>query len=174
MECLKSFNIRINQASLATNSNGFVQTWGTLGQYYFSLLHYPTNLISIYNLQGFKRPDIYGVSVSGYVQSNFTQSTKNAVIEDWSFTIKINGTSPLISGQIGASDGFQINTTSPLLNIVALSKNTNSIMYSDPYTNVSSVSFEGLHAQGKGAQFLNEIDLFYDLCFTFYYKYEGE
>lgn len=174
MECMESFNIRINQFSLADNSNGAVQTWGTAGQYFFTLFHQPTNNISLYDLQGFKRPNIYGVKVIGGVQSYFALTTKNAVIQDWSFILKLNGTSSLTSGNIGALNSFNIQTTSPLLNTFSLSKYTNSVEFANPYTNVESIEFRGLTAQGIGAQSLNEVFLIYDLLFTFYYKYEGE
>lgn len=175
MECLKSFNVRIGQKNIATNLNGAVSTWGTLGQYFFSLNHFPNASNSIYTLQGFKRTDLYGISVSGYVQGDWDNSTKCAVVEDWSFVLILDGISPLISGNIGGgANGFNIQTTSPNLNIMAVGKYTNSIMFSDPFTNVKEITFERLHAQGKGAQFLNEIALAYDLLFTFYYKYEGE
>jgi hypothetical protein len=175
MDCLQSFNIRTQQSSVATNSNGTVRTWGTLGQYFFSLNHFPNNQGSIYNLGGFKRTDLYGISVFGYVQGNYANATKCADVEDWSFTLTIDGTAPLVSGSVGtAFNGFAIKSTSPGLNSVALSKNTNSIMFANPYASVKSISFEALQAQGKGAEFLNEVALIYDLTFTFYYKYEGE
>jgi hypothetical protein len=174
MNCMESFNIRINQASLADNSNGAVQTWGTAGEYFFTLFHLPTNNTSLYNLQGFKRPNIYGVKVTGIVQSYFALTTKNAVIQDWSFILKLNGTSALTSGNISGLNGFAIQTTSPDLNTFSLSKYTNSIEFANPYTNVESIEFRGLTAQGIGAQALNEIYLIYDLLFTFYYQYEGE
>ena len=174
MECLQSFNIRINQASLATNSNGIVTSWGTANQYFWSLLHYPNNQNSVYNLQGFKRTDIYGIKVTGYVQGNFASSTKCAIVNDWSFVLVLNGTSPLISGNIGATDGFQINTTSPGTNIIAVNKYTDQVFFENPFFNVRSIQFQALQASGIGGQFLNEVDLLYDLSFTFYYKYEGE
>lgn len=174
MECLQSFNIRINQASNCTNANGVVRTWGTLGQYFYSLVHTPNNLTSIYNLEGFKRTDIYGMDVTGYVQGYFGSATKCAIVDDWSFILTLTGTSPLISGSIGATDGFQLKTTSPGTNTIPLSKYTNNIMFSSPFTNVKSIEFVNLQAQGTGAEFLNEVFLIYDLEFTFYYKYEGE
>lgn len=173
--CLQSFNIRTQQSSIATNSNGIVRTWGTIGQYFFSLNHYPNNQGSIYYLEGFKRTELHGMSVFGYVQGNFANATKCATVEDWSFTLTIDGTSPLVSGTVGtAYNGFAIKATSPGLNAVALSKNTNIIMFSNPYLSVKSIAFEALQAQGKGAEFINEVALIYDLTFTFYYKYEGE
>lgn len=175
MECLQSFNIRTQESSVATNSTGNVRTWGTVGQYYFSLIHYPTNVGSRYNLGGFKRTDIYGISVFGYVQGDFANATECAVVEDWSFTLAINGTAPLVSGSVEtAFNGFDIKATSPGLNTLALSKNTNSIMFANPYQSVKSITFEALQAQGKGAEFLNRVALIFDLTFTFYYKYEGE
>jgi hypothetical protein len=172
---MKSFTVRINQNTLVSAANSTIRTWGTVGQYYFSAKTTPTNTPSIFNIEGFKNVDIYGVSVVGGVQGNSASVNACAVIEDWFFTIKVLGQVQLISGSVSTtSNGFNINTVTPDINFIALSKNSNSVMLSTPYQSVSSVSFESLKTQGIGAEFLNVVSLDYDLYFTFYYKYEGE
>ena len=175
MEDLQSFNIKINQAVVALPGTGGLRTWGTPGQYFFSLSLTPSNLSSTYNLTGFKSTNIYGVSVSGTVVGNFANATKCADVEDWSFSIALNGTPPLISGaKVTGTDGFGLFVRGNTLNSMTLSKNTNCISFANPFTSVSSITFQSLQVSGKGAEFLNEVALFYDLYFTFYYRYEGE
>lgn len=174
-DCLRSFQIRIAQATVCQSGSGFIKTWGTVGQYFFSLNLTPNNQGSTYNLTGFKSTDIYGVSVNGYVHGNFTSSTQCAVISDWSFNLNLNGNAPLVSGDETVSpNGFDIITSGSDLNTISLSKYSNTIMFANPYQSVQSINFSSLLAQGSGAQFLNAIDLVYNLSFTFYYKYEGE
>jgi len=175
MECLQSFNIRINQAIVTASANGYVRTWGTPGQYYFAFLQTPTTFGSLYNLEGFKNTDIYGISVTGFVQGYNDPANKCAVVEDWSFGISLDGNAPLVSGTKRTSpDGFNIITKGTQLNTIILSKNTNSINFLNPYQSVKSISFNAIQAQGHGAEALTDIAILYDLMFTFYYKYEGE
>jgi len=175
MHCYKSFNIVISQTSTADSSSGAVRTWGTAGQYYFSLTHKPNNQTSMFELNGFKNTNIYGVSVVGNVSGNPFSANKSAVVLDWGFIIGINGTQPLTSGEKRISpDGFNIYTQGSGLIYNHLSKNTNKIFFSNPITSVKSIIFDLLTAQGIGAEFSNEVSLNYTLTFTFYYDFEGE
>jgi len=173
---MKSFQIRIAQnfVVVAGAAGVTVKTWGTVGQYFWSMAWTPNGFDSVYNLTGFKNVNIYGVSVNGYVRGN-SNSTKCAVVEDWNFLLSLNGTPPMISGSTRVSpDGFALISSGSLVTGYNLSKNTNSIMLADPITSVKSITFDTFYAQGIGAEFLNEIALNYGLNFTFYYKYEGE
>jgi len=174
-QCMKSFQLTIGQSFTVTNTtNQVVKTWGTLGQYFWSTSFSANSATSIYDIEGFKNVNIYGVKLVGYVQGG--QSTaKCAVVDDWSFNILISGTPALISGVKRSSpDGFGLITTGSGLTEYSLSKNTNEIILADPITSVKFIQFISLQAQGVGAEFLNEINLNYLLSFTFFYKYEGE
>ena len=175
MECLQSFQIRIQQQQISAAGNGTCTTWGTVGQYFFSCNLAPNLQDSTYNFLGFKSVDIYGISMNGYVQGNFTSATKCAVVNDWSFAIFLDGFAPLSSGDKTVTpDAWNLKVVGSGLNQITLNKYSNSIMFSDPYRSVSDINFLALFAQGVGAQFLNEVALIYDVMFTFYYKYEGE
>lgn len=174
-ECMQSFTLRIDQPVLCTNSNGFVKTFGTVGNSDFSARTQPLNQYSIFNLTGFKSTDIYGVTVIGSVQGNPQSINACCVVTDWAIDVSIDGQAPLVSGQKSTvQDGYLLYTNSPLINIFSFSKNTNHIMFANPITSVSSITFDALVTQGFGAEFLNIVALTYDLSFTFYYKYEGE
>ena len=174
-DCMKSFTLRTNATLLLSSGNGSIKTWGTVGQYFWSASNTPNNQTSIYNLEGFKRTNIYGCTVVGYVKGNPTSVNACALVTDWTFRISFQGTSPLISGQkVSAPDGWSLITTGPLTNAFALGKYTNSITFADPIQSVTSITFEALETQGMGAEFLNVVSINYDLIFTFYYDYEGE
>lgn len=175
--CNNSFAIRIQGASTVAAGNPFtsVRTWGTAGQYYFSLDFTPASGSSIYDIGGFKNVNIYGLGVVGYVSGYANSANKCAVVNDWSINVAINGNPPLISGKTSPiNDGYGITTGGVPLTRYNLSKYQNSIMLSDPITSVKSIAFNSFYVQGIGAEFLNEIELYYDLNYTFYYRYEGE
>jgi len=174
-QCMKSFQITIGQSYTVDNgTNRSIKTWGTVGQYFWSAEFAPNGNSSIFDLEGFKNVNIYGISVNGYLRG-VASGTKCAVVTDWSFNLKITGTPPLISGTKRVSpDGFALYTNDSNVTEYCLSKTTNQIILSDPIASVKSIQFLVLQAQGVGAEFLNEVQLNYLLNFTFYYKYEGE
>ena len=174
---MRSFQISIFQNMVCTSGSPGVEirTWGTPGQYFWTLKNTPNGVDSLYNLTGFKNVNLYGASVNGYVRGEGTSATKCAVVQDWMFFILIDGNAPLISGSTSVTrNGFNLYTQDPAVSYYNLGKYTNSIMLSDPITSVKSITFDSIFAQGVGAEFLNSIDLNYRLNFTFYYKYEGE
>lgn len=174
-ECMQSFTLRIDQPILCSAANGTVKTWGTVGDYNFSAKTIPSNTVSIFDLTGFKRTDIYGITVIGSVQGNPGSINSCCVVTDWSFDLTLGGQAPLVSGKKSTtSDGFLLYTNTPLVNTFSFSKNTNSIMFANPFQSVTTITFEQLVTQGIGAEFLNVVALNYDLSFTFYYTYEGE
>ena len=173
--CMKSFQLQIGQSFTVTNTlNQSIKTWGTVGQYFWSTSFLANSDISVYNIQGFKNIDIYGVKMLGNVTGGHG-GVKCAVVTDWGFNISLDGTPPLISGIKSTSpDGWGLKSLPPDILTFPLSKTANSIMLSDPITSVKSISFNYMDAQGIGAEFLNQVQLYYALNFTFYYKYEGE
>jgi hypothetical protein len=173
---MNSFQLRIagNFNAISTDPGISLKTWGTPGQYFWSAAVRPGNNTSTYNLTGFKNVNIFGVTVNGIVRAN-SNSTQCAVVYDWGFSLGINGTPPLISGEKTTSpDGWNLNTTTTAVSTYFLSKDTNSVRLSDPITSVKSIEFFTLYAQGDGAEFLNQVEINYLLNFTFYYRYEGE
>ena len=174
--CMKSFQIRIAQNYLLVSGSpgNSLRTWGTVGQYYWSAGFNPGST-SVYNLEGFKSVDIFGMSVNGYVKANSNSINKCAIVDDWAFSLILEGYPPLVSGFKRVSpDGFDLVTKGTTLPKYNLSKNQNSVMMADPIPSVKSITFEYIYAQGSGAEFLNEIEFQYSIMFTFYYKYEGE
>jgi len=174
MDCMESFSIRINQSTVFNDLNGAVKTWGTAGAYNWSSYNTPLNAFSTYNLQGFKRINIYGISINGYVQGE-DGTFNNATVLDWGFKLTINGTASLVSGDVSTgSNGWAIQQTGNNVVQFLLSKYTPTLMLGSPIQGVSSVVFNTLFASGTAATLLDTVYLIYDLYFTFYYKYEGD
>jgi hypothetical protein len=168
MDCLRSFIIKINQAT--TFSGADVKTWLLGVQEYWAVANGGN---SIFNFQGFKNVDIYGIDVIGQIQTQLG-AANGGVVEDWAFKILINGQLPLVSGNLTASPNYWNLQTSGIAASVALSKNTNSIKFVSPIKSVSFLDFEGIRVQGYGGQTAGQISLEWDLSFVIYYKYEGE
>ena len=172
--CIKSFQVRIAQNFTAVNGDPGVKvrTWGTSGQYFWSSVFTPNNLISVFEILGFKNVDVYGVLVNGYVHGNFNSANKCAVVNDWNFFMQLDGNLPLISGLIKAApNGFNLRDDA---NYYYISKDFPQMMVTEPIKSVKTINFYSIYAQGVGAEFLNEVSLDYGFTFTFYYKYEGE
>jgi len=168
MDCLRSFIIKINQAT--TFSGGDVKTW-TLGlQEYWAVANGGN---SIFNFQGFKNVDVYGIDVIGHIQTQIG-AANGGVVEDWAFKILIDGQLPLASGVVETSPNFWSLQTSGIAKSVSLSKNTNSIKFANPIKSVRFLDFEGIRIQGYGGQTSGQISLDWDLSFVIYYRYEGE
>lgn len=168
MECLRSFIVKIQQTN--TFSGGDVKTW-TLGlQEYWAVANGGN---SIFNFQGFKNVDVYGIDVIGQIQTQIG-AANGGVVEDWAFKILIEGQLPLASGNITASPNFWNLQSSGIAKGVALSKNTNSVKFSNPIKSVQFLDFEGIRVQGYGGQTVGQISLDYDLSFIIYYRFEGE
>jgi hypothetical protein len=171
MDCLRSFNIVIDQAS--TFSGTQVKTW-TLGlQEFWSV---DINGLSSFIFEGFKNVDVYGIDVIGNVNTQRAAAIGGCNVQDWSFEVLIEGQSPLASGRVATtpSNYWNIATGTVGSRIFSLSKNTNSVRFADPIKSASYLNFERLNAQGDGGQTLGTISLDYKFNFVVYYKYEGE
>ena len=176
MDCLKSFIVTTNQ--VATYSDGVptaatgVSTWGVAPTAYFIANIVPD--ISTYTLESFKNINIWGVSVNGMVSGNLNSATSKGIVTDWSFRLTINGTMPSPGLKNISPDGYDIQAISPQVNQIILSKYSDSIMFKSPFISAKSIDFKILRVQGIGAQALNQVAIFHDLSFTFYYNFEGE
>jgi hypothetical protein len=169
MDCLRSFTIWINQSKSFNVAGVTVKTWGTLGNYHWSVIDQQG--MSTYQIQGFKNVDLYGMKMLGDVQTDLT-SSDGAIVSDFSFRLGIAGQIPLISGDVLTSPNYWgISQTVPQWD---LSKYRYEVNFETPYYSTKSITFEAFRAQGNNAETLNSVQLDLNLQFVFYYKYEGE
>lgn len=173
MDCLRSFVI--NTKNTATFTPTQIKSWAVGGQHFWAGR---IAGLSVFNIQGFKNVDVYGVDVIGAVLTDLSAGalTGGVVVEDWGFEIVIGGALPLVSGvvQTTPSNFWNLQTAGTPAQTFSISKNTNSIKFADPINSVKFINFEALLCQGSGAQTLGTIALDYDISFIVYYKYEGE
>lgn len=170
MECLNSFTIGIRQQS--TFSGADVKTWLLGVQDYWAVDIIRT---STFNIQGFKNIDLYGIKMTGDVQTQVGAATGGVVVDDFGFDIYVDGSLPLISGAVDPGVNFwNLEVSNVGAKTFRLSRNQNEINFAAPIKSVKYFNFERLVAQGVAAQTAGTISLDYDLTFTFYYKYEGE
>lgn len=170
MDCLDSFTINLRGNDLI--GLGPIDVWEDQSQRYFALNL--SNNLSRYNIQGFKTIEIYGVDVIGNVQHDVTRTGFGCLVTDWSFQIQLQGTLPLVSGNIQNSPNYWNILTNTEALIYRMSKNTNSIRLVSPIQSMQYVEFSGLFAQGTGVENGNAIGLEWHFDFIFYYKYQGE
>lgn len=173
MNCLKSFVININQVSTFTGTD--VKTW-TLGvqEYWIFEKGVSGGSTSVYNIEGFKNINIYGIDVIGSVTTQKAAAIGGVIVEDWSFQLKLNGQIPLISGSIGTPNYWNIESNTSSTQEFNLSKNNNSLKFASPFQSVKSIDFLSLTAQGYGGQTIGTVSLDWDFSFIFFYEYEGE
>jgi len=170
MDCMRSFIIGVRNS--ATYTGASVKTWA-VGVQNFWVCEVIGS--SVFDIQGFKNIDIYGVKMTGDVQTTTAAATGGVVIEDFAFDIFVNGQIPLVSGATNpVPNFFNLETTVPGTTRFRLSRNCSEIFFKDPIKSTKFIEFQSLHAQGVGAQTLGTISLDNDLTFVFYYKYEGE
>jgi hypothetical protein len=171
MDCLRSFVINIDRVATYTGVN--VKTWFVGAQEFWMVSDSGT---SVYNVQGFKNMDIYGIDVLGYVTTLRTAPTSGANVEDWTFEIRIDGQLPLASGIIQTSppNYWNIEDSTAGTRTFALTKNTNSLKFADPIKSAQSLNFLQFYSHGSGGQTAGSVALDYSLNFIIYYKYEGE
>lgn len=169
MDCLRSFNLRIYQAT--TFSSPDVKTWFSGSNTHFCIDKLAT---STFEIQGFKNVDIYGIELTGYVQTQQAGSA-NCIVSDYALELFLNGQNPLVSGIVKPTpDYWSLDFNNDTAKIVRLSKFNPSYKFSDPIKSVKNIDFTRLLAVGEALNSPSNASLEWSLNFVFYYKYEGE
>jgi len=167
MDCLNSFPVLIRLQRGYSTSGTNVKTWGTIGNLNWQIreLTTGTNLA----IEGFKRIDIYGIQMLGFVYTDVGPND-GAIVSDFGINITFTGQSPLVSG-ISDNNFWPLTLSNKSF---VLSKYRNEVKMETPISGCSNINFGSFSAQGIGGETLNSITLDIDLEFNFYYKYEGE
>jgi hypothetical protein len=171
MDCLRSFNFDVNTNTNLTGGN--VKTWATgSGNHFWSA---SAGTASTYNIEGYKNINVYGIDVIGSIQTLTTAGTGGVVVNDWSIDVLIGGQQPLIGANVTASPNYySINATTPANRIFPIGKTSNSIKFGDPYESVKFIQLGSTYASGWGWETTGNVNLFWNLNFIVYYKFEGE
>lgn len=167
MDCLNSFPVLIRLQRGYSTSGTNVKTWGTVGNLNWQIREATTgtNLA----IEGFKRIDIYGIQMLGFVYTDVGPND-GGIVSDFGMNITFTGQAPLVSG-ISDNNFWPLTLSNKSF---VLSKYRNEVKMETPISGCSNINFGSFSAQGIGGQTLNSITLDIDLEFNFYYKYEGE
>lgn len=170
MDCLRSFNFRIDTN---TNITTGVKTWTTGGGGHYWAVNAGTS--STYNIQGYKNINVYGIEVVGAVQTLPTAGTGGVVVNDWTIDIFLDGVQPILGSNITSSPNFySISNTSLGNKVFPIGKYNSNLQFGDPYESVKSIQILDTNASGFGWETLTNVNLFWNLNFIVYYKFEGE
>ena len=80
---------------------------------------------------------------------------------------------PQVSGKIGTGLNYW-NILTPYNDALSLTKYNQKLTFLSPIQSFTRVSFTNFFANGNNAQFINSVNLRYNLTFLFNYNYEGE
>lgn len=169
MDCLRSFSIAISQGRTFNVSGTNIKNWGLAGNYHWVVIEQGGT--SIIDIQGFKRIDLYGVTMLGSIQTD-AGTNDGAIVQDYSFNIGIGGQVPLVSGVTRTTPNFW--ALNGAVSSFDLGKYSNEIKFASPYSGCTSIVFNSFKAQGNNGETLNSISLDLNLQFVFYYRYDGE
>jgi hypothetical protein len=171
MECLKSFTLNINDNFVFTSASGDLVEWNSLGTIKpWVVFRADSFTKSVFNVQGFKNIEVYGISLVGIVRPVRSTASNNALVEDWGVSIILDGRTPLINGFFGTNSFGAVQGS----NVVFLSKDQNEYKLIDPIQSVKSITIEALTASGIQSETSVSVDLAFNISLIVYYKYEGE
>lgn len=169
MDCLRSFAFRVNTNGSVSGVN--LVTWTSGSQQAWQV---QVGTSSTYNIFGFKNIDVYGITMLGTIQT-FMSSSISCITNNWSIDVLVDGQQSLVGGDASVVPNFYgITPDSPDNNIFSLSQYSNSFMLGDPIKSVKNIQLQSTYAQGIAPQSLVSINLYWNLDFIIYYKYEGE
>jgi len=170
-ECLRSFNFATRTNSNFTGTE--IKTWITGGQHCWSAEI--GSYSSIYNIQGFKNINVYGIQAIGQVGTLNGAPLGGVIVNDWTIDVTINGQRPLIGANVTVSpNSYSLSTTATNNRIFPISKYSNYVKFADPFQSVTSIELGGTTANGVGWQTLTNVNLLWQFNFIVYYKFEGE
>ena len=168
MSCYRSFAINISQNRTFTNTTNQIKMWGVVGNYHWSVVQQGS---SVYNIQGYRRIDLYGIEMLGNIQTTLGPND-GGIVSDYAFQIGVGGQVPLVSGSVQVSpNDWAINQNAAQFD---LGKYTNKICFESPFQGCTSIGFNQLKIQGQNGETLNSLNLDIDLQFKFLYKFDGE
>lgn len=171
MECLKSFTLNINDNFVFTSASGDFVEWNSLGTIKPWVVFQADSFTkSVFNVQGFKNIEVYGLSLVGIVRPTRSIPSNNALVEDWGVSVILDGRTPLINGFFGTNSFGVVQGA----NNVFLSKNQNEYKLIDPIQSVKTITIEALSASGIQNENSTSVDLAFNVSVIVYYKYEGE
>jgi hypothetical protein len=164
MECMNQAQFFVNDTTLYTAASGEFKSWSPN-----SWVVKSTANEYIFNIQGFKNVNLYGIKILADVQSGINGSSQG-IVTDYNFRCYLTAQYPEVSGT------FTTNTYSAktIPTFLSLSKYHDHVNFVEPIKSFSSIRFIVFSAQGINSALSTEISLDINMNLYLYYKYEGE
>jgi hypothetical protein len=167
MQCYNRFQFYIAQTKTYDTASGVLGAWNTLNGSGW-VINDSTQRTD-FKIEGFKNINLYGIKLIGTAFSPVATAA-HALIDDYSLNFSLTAQTPSISGVYTTNDYNAVSFT----NEVRLGKYQNEIMFIDPITSLTNISFNTFSAQGYSPQLLTDVRLSLNFTIYFYYNYEGE
>ncbi len=171
MDCLRSFNFTLRNQSNYGASDGFLH-W-QIGVQHFWLIDQALGNVT-YLIQGFKNINIFGIEITGDVNSSPSFATYSTIVQNWKWNFVVEGENSTKVGILAPAqvpDYMVIQSTDPTFQ---LSKFQPSIKFETPIQSAKNISFRGFFCDGIANQNLTSAQVGFFLTVTVFYKYEGE
>ena len=168
MDCLNQFQFYVQKTTTFTTASGEFTTWTPVGGSSSWVVKSGANNF-IFDIQGFKNIDLYGIKILGDIQSG-TGGVSQGIVDDYNFRCYLSGEFPSVSGI------FTSNTYNALTipTFCSLSKYQNEITFIDPIKSCKTIEVSVFSAQGINPRSATQIILDVNFNIYFYYKYQGE
>lgn len=171
MDCLRTFNFTAGAQSNFTGTQ--IATWGVAPQNYWQA-EIGITTVSTFNIQGYKNINVYRIDVVGRVASIIQEPLRKAIVNDWTFLVRVNGQNSQIGGTITTSPNPFVIQDLSINPTFLLGKYNSSIQLESPVASVTSIEIVGLQVSGIGAQDLTSINVGWGATFVVHYNFEGE
>jgi hypothetical protein len=172
MDCLRSFIQTTNLSTTLQSLNAVSQFWGSAPNYHCSSIASFTNVGGpvIFEPQGFKNIDVYGLKILGQIQCNWASATLQGQILDFGFNINLVGTYPLIGANVS-------NNILPIVQnptTISLTKYQPDIFFKSPIKSIDNISVQNLLIAANNCVSNTNLSLAGSISMIVYYKFEGE
>jgi hypothetical protein len=171
MDCLRSFNFRVELISNISGGTELKQWTTGANQHFWQVSTLST---STYNIEGYKNINVYGIDVLGTIQTQTNTIINGAIVNDWSIDVAVGGQRPIIGGSMAATNIYAVDLETAANKSFSIGKYTNSLKFASPYESVKFIQLGRTLAQGYGWETLAAVNLRWNLNFVVFYKFEGE
>jgi len=172
MGCLRTFTQSIIIQNTLTSLNAVKSFW-TIGanNHCSAIATFAAGAgPAVFQPQGFKNIDIYGISITGEIISDPSNITQGGIIDTWGVLLNTVGNYAEISGTFSN----QALTVSENPVTISLSRYANYIEFSSPIKSVQNISFNNIYVQASSCQTNTNLALSGQLQLNVFYKFEGE
>jgi hypothetical protein len=171
MDCLRSFNFSIANQSNYGLAQGFL--YWQIGTQHFWTLDISSAVGSKYNIQGFKNINVFGIQLTGDINSTPQTAPFQCIVQNWSLGLEIVGQNSSGVGNISALNPFAM-INQPTNPFFRLSKFQPCITFESPIQSAKEINIKNLFVDGIANQTVLSAQIGYVINVTVFYKFEGE